>query len=40
MYLPRAFVDEDLTRLHGVMQHSRLATLVTWGALGRCLIHI
>ncbi|MCE4054788.1 FMN-binding negative transcriptional regulator [Pseudomonas sp. Au-Pse12] len=40
MYLPRAFVDEDLTRLQGVIQHSRLATLVTWGALGLQASHV
>lgn len=40
MYLPRAFVDEDLSRLHGVMQRSRLATLVTWGALGLQASHL
>jgi transcriptional regulator len=40
MYLPRAFVDEDLSRLQGVIQHSRLATLVTWGALGLQASHV
>ena len=40
MYLPRAFVDEDLPRLQGVIQHSRLATLVTWGALGLQASHV
>lgn len=40
MYLPRAFVDEDLSRLHEVMQRSRLATLVTWGALGLQASHL
>lgn len=40
MYLPHAFVDEDLTRLQGVIQHSRLATLVTWGALGLQASHL
>ncbi|UCZ82561.1 FMN-binding negative transcriptional regulator [Pseudomonas sp. L5B5] len=40
MYLPRAFVDEDLPRLHGVIQHSRLATLVTWGAQGLQASHV
>ncbi len=40
MYLPRAFVEEDLPRLHGVIQHSRLATLVTWGAQGLQASHV
>lgn len=40
MYLPRAFVDEDLPRLQGVIQHSHLATLVTWGALGLQASHV
>ncbi|ROL82254.1 transcriptional regulator [Pseudomonas protegens] len=40
MYLPRAFADEDLSRLQGVIQHSRLATLVTWGALGLQASHV
>ncbi|MCJ7955674.1 MAG: FMN-binding negative transcriptional regulator [Pseudomonas sp.] len=40
MYLPRAFVDEDLPRLHDVIHHSRLATLVTWGALGLQASHV
>ncbi|KAF0862077.1 FMN-binding negative transcriptional regulator [Pseudomonas sp. LD120] len=40
MYQPRAFIDEDLPRLHGVIQDCRLATLVTWGALGLQASHL
>ncbi|MBF0640972.1 FMN-binding negative transcriptional regulator [Pseudomonas protegens] len=40
MYLPRAFVDEDLTRLQQLILGSRLATLVTWGALGLQASHL
>ncbi|NBF09635.1 FMN-binding negative transcriptional regulator [Pseudomonas sp. Fl4BN1] len=40
MYLPRAFVDEDLSRLHQVIQQSRLATLVTWGDQGLQASHL
>ena len=29
MYTPAAFKDDDLTRLHGLMDHTRLAILVT-----------
>lgn len=40
MYLPRAFVDEDLARLQQLILGSRLATLVTWGALGLQASHL
>ncbi|MGC5701763.1 FMN-binding negative transcriptional regulator [Pseudomonas sp. NFXW11] len=40
MYLPRAFADEDLARLHGVIHDCRLATLVTWGAQGLQASHL
>ncbi len=40
MYLPRAFVDEDLARLQHLILGSRLATLVTWGALGLQASHL
>ncbi|MFJ3116682.1 FMN-binding negative transcriptional regulator [Pseudomonas protegens] len=40
MYLPRAFVDEDLARLQQLILGSRLATLVTWGTLGLQASHL
>ncbi|MBC2654015.1 FMN-binding negative transcriptional regulator [Pseudomonas sp. MSSRFD41] len=40
MYLPRAFADQDLSRLHQVIHDGRLATLVTCGALGLQASHL
>ena len=40
MYLPRAFVDDNLTSLHQQITQSRLATLVTHGKLGLQASHL
>lgn len=40
MYNPRAFIDDDLPRLHDVMQQTRLAILVTHGANGLNASHV
>ncbi|AKA21527.1 FMN-binding negative transcriptional regulator [Pseudomonas chlororaphis] len=34
MYVPRAFAEEDLPTLHGLIAETRLATLVTYGEQG------
>ncbi|WP_213878010.1 FMN-binding negative transcriptional regulator [Pseudomonas sp. dw_358] len=40
MYNPRAFIDDDLPRLHKVIEQTRLAILVTHGASGLSASHV
>lgn len=40
MYLPAAFKDDDITNLHGLMEHTRLAILVTCDANGLQASHV
>ncbi|WPO99983.1 FMN-binding negative transcriptional regulator [Pseudomonas sp. HR96] len=40
MYNPRAFIDDDLPRLHQVIQQTRLAILVSQGASGLNASHL
>ena len=40
MYIPKAFVVEDLAILHPAMKHSELATLVTTTTRGLVATHL